>query len=240
VKVRGFVVTHPLIQDPKRLVPQIPISLYGTNFPSLVDTGSTISVLSSKVLPKDTKLLPWTEGPIVMLDGSETVPLGMHEAKFQLAKHTFSHSFAVLQTFEGVLLGMDFLHSCGLIIDMSNLTWGFSKTYPTEAYRLKVCQKEDPSSHTLQLLEQFENDEIKDLLKQFPDVMDAPLGRVKSVKHRIQLIEERPKRQRPYPMSRVKHDELNKQVDYMLSRGIIRKSNSSYASPVLLRTKSGI
>jgi hypothetical protein len=58
VKVRGFVVTHPLIQDPKRLVPQIPISLYGTNFPSLVDTGSTISVLSSKVLPKDMKLLP--------------------------------------------------------------------------------------------------------------------------------------------------------------------------------------
>jgi hypothetical protein len=80
---------------------------------------------------------------------------------------------------------------------MSNLTWGFSTTYPTESYRLKVSQTEDPSSHSLQLLQEFENDEIKDLLKQFPDVMDAPLGRVKSVKHRIQLIEERPKRQRP-------------------------------------------
>jgi hypothetical protein len=133
VKVRGFVVTHPLIQDPKRLVPQIPISIHGTNYPSLVDTGSTISVLSHKVLPKDLQLLPWTEGPIVMLDGSETMPLGIHKAKFQLAKQNFSHSFAVLKKF---LLGMDFLHSCGLILHMSNLTWGFSKTYPTESYRL--------------------------------------------------------------------------------------------------------
>jgi hypothetical protein len=70
------------------------------------------------VLPKDTKLLPSTEGPIVMLDGSETVPLGMHKAKFQLADHNFSHSFAVLRSFSGVLLGMEFLHSCGLVLDM--------------------------------------------------------------------------------------------------------------------------
>jgi hypothetical protein len=65
-----------------------------------------------------------------MLDGSETVPLGMHKAKFQLAKQNFSHSFAVLRKFDGVLLGMDFLHSCGLVLDMSNLTWVFQK--PTQ------------------------------------------------------------------------------------------------------------
>jgi hypothetical protein len=61
---------------------------------------------------------------------------------------------------------------------------------------------------------------------------------VKSVKHRIQLIKERPKRQRPYPMSQVKQEEISRQVDYMLENGIIRKSKSSNASPVLLRTKS--
>jgi hypothetical protein len=53
-------------------------------------------------------------------------------------------------------------------------------------------------------MHEFQVDEIKDLLKQFPDVIDAPLGRVKAVKHRIELIEENPRRQRPYPMSQVK------------------------------------
>jgi hypothetical protein len=102
-----------------------------------------------------------------------------------------------------------------------------------------VCQPHHhPSSLNLQLLQHYKQDEIKDLLKQFPDVIDALLGRVKSVKHRIQLIEERPKKQRPYAMSQVKHEEIRRQVDYMIENGIIRKSKSSYASSVLLRTKS--
>jgi hypothetical protein len=86
-------------------------------------------------------------------------------------------------------------------------------------------------------LQEFQVDEIKDLLKQFPDVIDAPLGRVKSVKHRIEIMEENPRRQRPHPMSQVKLEEVNRQVDYMLQRGIIRKSKSPYASPILLREK---
>jgi hypothetical protein len=133
---------------------------------------------------------------------------------------------------------MDFLHSCGLLIDLAKLLWGFSKTWPKESYSLNVMESGDLSSRPLQLLAQFEGDEIKDLLKEFPDVIDAPLGRIKAIKHRINLVEERPKRQRPYSMSQIKLDEVNNQVNYMLDQGIIKKSKSPYASPVLLRTKS--
>jgi hypothetical protein len=238
VKIREFVITHPLIQDPKRLVPQIPLSFLNQKYNSLDDTGSTMSVFSLNVLPKGTKFYPWTKRPILMLEGSETVPLGGYSLEFQLSNRKYTHFFAVLRSFEGVLLGMDFLHSCGLVFDMSNLTWGFSNSFPSEYYKLSVCQPEGPSSLNLQLLQHYEQDEIMDLLKQFPDVIDAPLGRVKSIKHRFQLIEERPKKQRPYTMSQVKHDEIRRQVDYMIENRIIRKSKSVYASSVLLRTKS--
>jgi hypothetical protein len=118
VKIRGLLITHPLIQDPKRLVPPIPLSFLNHKYNSLVDTGSTISVLSFNVLLKGTKLLPWTEGTILMLDGSETIPLGGYSLEFQLANRKYTHFFAVLRSFEGVLLGMYFLHSCGLVFDV--------------------------------------------------------------------------------------------------------------------------
>jgi hypothetical protein len=135
VKIRGFVVTHPLIQDPTRLVPQIPIQTLNHNYNALVDTGSTISVVVSDILPKGTVIRPWPEslGPILMLDGSVSVPTGLIDLDFQVARRKYTHSFVVLDSFRyGFLLGMDFLHTCGLIIDMSQLEWGFSKTWANE------------------------------------------------------------------------------------------------------------
>jgi hypothetical protein len=45
-------------------------------------------------------------------------------------------------------------------------------------------------------------------------VIDAQLDGIKAIKHRINLIEERPKCQRPYSMSQIKLDEVNNQVQY--------------------------
>jgi hypothetical protein len=111
---------------------------------------------------------------------------------------------------------MDFLHTCGVIIDMSQLEWGFATTWPNEVFALNCSKSTDLSYRHLQQLQEFQVDESKDILKQFPDVIYAPLGRVKLVKHRIEIVEENSRRQRPYPMSQIKLEEVNREVDYML------------------------
>src|SRR5579875_2114930 len=236
--IDGFDITHPLIQNPKRLIPQIPISFgKGKDFNALVDTGSTITVVSAKLLEDNYPISEWNEGPIVMLDGSFAHPVGSINLEFRLGKRKFIHTVAVMDSSVDVLLGMDFLALSGLMLDMANLQWGFQDNWPHEVYPLSCSEAEHCSTLNLMLLNDFEKDQIKDLIAKFPDVIDAPLGRVKAVKHRIKLIEEQPKRQRPYPMSKVKQEEADRQVDYMLKHKIIRKSKSPYASPILLREK---
>jgi hypothetical protein len=78
----------------------------------------------------------------------------------------------------------------GLIIDISKLECGFSNTWPNKIYKLNFFESKELSSRHLQLMHefQFQVDEIRDLLKQFPDVVNALLGWMKSVKHRISKV----------------------------------------------------
>lgn len=64
---------------------------------------------------------------------------------------------------------------------------------------------------------------------------DTDIGRCDKIKHRIDLIDERPfkQRHRRIPPSMV--DEVRQHIKQLLACGIIRKSNSPWASNVVLR-----
>lgn len=240
MKINGFVITHPLIQNPDNLKPHIQIQFPNSKhkYLAFVDTGSTISIITEAILHKifnsHPKLNEWGEGPIMMLDGSEVDPEGTITLTFELGHKTFNHSFAVMKSHNQILIGMDFLRQCGLMLDCYGVKWEFSDTWSTQKYPLIMQNPVNNHICNLQTLKEFEGDQIKELLKLFPDVVDAPLGRIRGIKHVIKLIEEHPKRQRPYPTSPLKQKEINNQIQQMLDMGVIRKSNSPYSSPVLI------
>ena len=60
------------------------------------------------------------------------------------------------------------------------------------------------------------------------------------IKHEIELTENIPVRSRPYPLPYAMRENLKKEIEDILSLGIIRKSNSSFASPiVIVKKKNG-
>ena len=60
------------------------------------------------------------------------------------------------------------------------------------------------------------------------------------IKHKIELIENDPVRSRPYPFPCAMRGNLKKEIEGMHSYGIIRESNSSFASPIaIVKKKDG-
>ena len=57
------------------------------------------------------------------------------------------------------------------------------------------------------------------------------------IKHKIELTENDPVRSRPYPLPYAMRENLKREIDDMLSLGIIRESSSPFASPIVIVKK---
>ncbi|KAL2232436.1 UNVERIFIED_CONTAM: putative mitochondrial protein [Sesamum indicum] len=95
------------------------------------------------------------------------------------------------------------------------------------------------STHKVQA-QNDENNRILELLQQFEDVFQEPnsLPPERNIQHCIELLPDAiPKKQLPYRYAYIQKTEIEKIVKEMLENGIVRPSQSSFASPVLLVKK---
>ena len=82
---------------------------------------------------------------------------------------------------------------------------------------------------------------VTTLVNQYRDLfVDGPndeLGRTSVTEHSINTGDNRPIKQRPYRTPVHLQGEVNKQVNDMLTRGLIRPSHSPWSSPIVLAPK---
>ena len=79
--------------------------------------------------------------------------------------------------------------------------------------------------------------EFLDLAQEFSNLFtDAP-GTTNLVQHHINLTSSEPVRSKPYPVPYSMRESLKKDIDDMMNMGVIRESNSPYASPVVVVKK---
>ena len=79
--------------------------------------------------------------------------------------------------------------------------------------------------------------EFLDLAQEFSSLFtDAP-GTTNLVQHHINLTSGEPVRSKPYPVPYSMRESLKKDIDDMTKMGVIRESNSPYASPVVVVKK---
>ena len=85
-----------------------------------------------------------------------------------------------------------------------------------------------------------ESQAVAGLIHQYKDVFslsEQDLGRTNLIRHYIDTGNARPIKQPPRRTSPSKHVEIERQVEDLLQRGIVKKSNSPWSSPVVLVTK---
>ena len=104
----------------------------------------------------------------------------------------------------------------------------------------KTCKNQQESQVKLGHLTQEKEEQVLQVLKKY-DVFTREgmeLGRVDLIEHNIELSE-RPRTKKVYPVPPALREKVDKQVQDMLKKGVIRECQSPYASPILLVKKKG-
>ena len=79
--------------------------------------------------------------------------------------------------------------------------------------------------------------EAKDLVQEYQDIFTDKPGSTTMEEHKIELTTEEPVKQRPYPLPYSMREIVKKEVDQMWKDGIIERTDSAYASPIVMVKK---
>ena len=86
-------------------------------------------------------------------------------------------------------------------------------------------------------LSELDREKLLQTLLSFPDVFQSSLGHTTVVEHRIDTGDSTPIRQYPRRLPHHYRAEVDRQVNEMLSQGVVQPSNSPWASPIVLVKK---
>ncbi|XP_072015789.1 uncharacterized protein [Amphiura filiformis] len=87
--------------------------------------------------------------------------------------------------------------------------------------------------HISSSLDEFQKTQVKRILGNFKDTLTDVPGRTNLGKHTIVVTDETPIRRRPYPIPHALREEVQRDIESMLEMGVISKSNSPYAFPLV-------
>ena len=103
-------------------------------------------------------------------------------------------------------------------------------------------QKEDVNHVKLGTeLNDSQSRQLQALIKNYANVFSDVPGKTSKIEHRINSVDAESVRLKPYPLPYALRQELKDKVREMLDMGVIRKSSSPYASPVVIvKKKDGL
>lgn len=215
--------------------PYLEISILGHPFLGLLDSGSSVSLVSGLVLEKILKLgLPLkTDRQIEfrVADGVSCTSMGTVTAPIELeGKVKILEMLAVPHLSSNLILGADFWMAMDLVPDLRRKVWHFGGSRLPE-----VCGIQTDSA-----LDNTQKIQLDELLKEKFSQMGEGLGISAVLEHEIILEPDAtPIKQRYYPVSPAKQQLLNDELDRMLKEGIVEPSKSPWSSPVILVPKDG-
>jgi hypothetical protein len=90
------------------------------------------------------------------------------------------------------------------------------------------------SSH----LTEGQRDEVLEILSRYPEVITNRMGQTPLVEHHIETGKARPIYGARFRKSPAEVEEIQRQVDSLLEKGVVRESDSPWAAPVVLARKS--
>ncbi|CAH8545954.1 unnamed protein product, partial [Dicrocoelium dendriticum] len=228
---RNFYRCFSLSMSGRWRVPSLEITIEGVIVNAIIDTGAGASIT------KRFECVPLLQSSIAMqtVGGHCLKVTGTQRLRVRIGKTVISHSMFVVEGATETIIGNDILKRLGATIDLRKNVL----VVDSEAIEMSPGKRDHIGAVTI--LPECPNRAIRDVLQKyshlFTDVNDD-YGFCSWVEHRIPLV---PGGQCKPIFRRIPQNtlgEIQKQVAEMEARGIIRRTNSPYSSPVLLTRKA--
>ena len=235
------------VQGKRSDLPRVYIEVSDQRLAAIIDTAASCSFINSQVLPEGYALDETVISTNLAADNMTMRITGKIRLNIELGGKTFACDTLVAPELRApFLLGLRWLQQEEVVID-----FGRNALYARKNERTTIPLIGAPLSKKVliiidsdQLQHQVPNQHLlrfQKVIRENAQVFSPPAGklsRTRSVRHIIKLTNDQPFRIRPYEYSDVKRREIEKQVQKMLSAGIIEQCASPYSSPVVLANKS--
>ena len=204
----------------------------------LIDTGADISVVPAKFKSLNCAGSNSANAcfNLQSADGSKIAVLGQKLLNLNLGlRRDFQWTFLVANVTDAIL-GADFIHHYGLLVDVKNQKLIDSLTSLEVSCRVKTAHQ--PGIRAI-----FDGipDPYRTLLRRFPNLLrPTPATTVTQVKHAVtHHIETKgpPSHCRPRRLPPDKYQAARQEFQQMLEMGIVKPSSSPWASPLHMVTK---
>jgi hypothetical protein len=219
---------------------------------AVVDTGATCSIISQSVFEKikSQKGVIITPPQPINLSAktanSQTLNFQFKvKIHFKIQYLSWSFNFLVAENLAvDVILGTDFLEYTKAIINIAKATITFPYPQPLIlSFELNEPSKSDGMNNKTPTyganLSPNQIQSIKKVLDQFPDTITKKLGRTNLLEYHINIKEGHKVRCRPYQFAPPKTEIIRRHIQELLDNGVIRESNSHFASPAFTVPKKG-
>ena len=104
----------------------------------------------------------------------------------------------------------------------------------------KDKEKEFEQNIQIGNIEDGQKEEIRKLIRKYSEICaisNTKLGRTNIVKHRINTGDHKPVSRKPYRANEEKEKMIKEELDKMIKDGVVRESESSWSSPVVIIDK---
>lgn len=221
--------------DDKR--PFVEIEILGTVLNCLLDTGASVSIAGSN----GTKLLQSLGlntdqnymSSISTADETKHLITGVFYVPITFKdKVSMVRIFSVPTVSINIILGIDFFKNFDITLYHDNHGWScnlITSIEPSTPKSNKVIPYHE--------LSKYEQTELDTIISKFKSLSTGRLGRTPFITHHIETGNALPIKQRSYPVSPAVQERMGKQLERMISLGVIERSFSPWSSPVVLVKK---
>lgn len=202
----------------------------------LLDSGATKSLLDAKKWEHFARLgvkLERADGiKLCLADGSAAGILGKVTLPVKLEGKVAVIEFLVIPNLtHDLYLGVDFWRKMHVVPDLKRGTWEFGGA-------VEEGVGQPPALNSESSLDEGQRTRLSALTEEWKRLKPGKLGCTSKVEHFIDTGNQRPIKQRYYPVSPYVQGVMNQELDQMLTDGVVVPSNSPWSSPVVLVKKA--